>query len=369
MLGIQKIFESLIADKLTEMGLSPSHGEGKEKLERLAQDLPAIASDLAKVLAKGLRQRSRDSLREWKRDHGQFLRSNARNWNAGLDRLLELINMSIELEASIKLALRRSRSEAERIRIDVVAQLHARSIQISSEIYHLLLNGFADGAIARWRSLHEVATVADVLAHSEAGVSQLYRSHVAVENYHAALQYQTHAAALGERKLSSQAMARITKERNKAIAANGESFAKDYGWAAKLLAKSGRITFFDLEEFTGYEYLRPYYKFASQNVHASAKGVMFRLGLDDQSQGKILLAGPSNAGLTEPGVLTVSSLVRTGKAVLHLVPSVDSLVLGSLFETWASRADQGFHSGWMEYQKKLERGKKKVTRRREEKSD
>ena len=42
----------------------------------------------------------------------------------------------------------------------VLWRLHARSCQITMEILALLKSGFADGAHARWRTLHEIAVTA-----------------------------------------------------------------------------------------------------------------------------------------------------------------------------------------------------------------
>lgn len=43
---------------------------------------------------------------------------------------------------------------------DALTRLHARGCQVSREILTLLKSGYADGADARWRSLHELATTA-----------------------------------------------------------------------------------------------------------------------------------------------------------------------------------------------------------------
>lgn len=39
--------------------------------------------------------------------------------------------------------------------MNVLFKLHSRSIQMSKEILTLLRNGYPDGALTRWRSLHE----------------------------------------------------------------------------------------------------------------------------------------------------------------------------------------------------------------------
>jgi hypothetical protein len=63
---------------------------------------------------------------------------------------------------------------------------------------------------------------------------------------------------------------------------------------------------------------------ASHNVHANPKGVFFKLGMLAESQ--VLLAGPSNAGLTEPGQCAALSLAQVSTALAMLQPTVDNTV-------------------------------------------
>jgi len=55
-------------------------------------------------------------------------------------------------------------------------------------------------------------------------------------------------------------------------------FAMPNGWASDALGKK-RVTFADLESKGQLDHFRPYYKMASHNVHAGAKGITWRLGL------------------------------------------------------------------------------------------
>lgn len=64
----------------------------------------------------------------------------------------------------------------------------------------------------------------------------------------------------------------------------------------------------------------------SQNVHANPKGVFFRLGLYPEGQ-DILLAGPSNTGLADPGHGTAISLGQITVALLSTRPNIDRLVI------------------------------------------
>lgn len=64
---------------------------------------------------------------------------------------------------------------------------------------------------------------------------------------------------------------------------------------------------------------------ASHNVHANPKGVLFKLGLQGCTD-DILLAGPSNAGLADPGHLTAISLTQVTTTLLTTRPNLDRLV-------------------------------------------
>jgi hypothetical protein len=61
---------------------------------------------------------------------------------------------------------------------------------------------------------------------------------------------------------------------------------------------------------------------ASHNVHANPKGVFFKLGLIGDEQ--TMLAGPSNAGLADPGYATALSLVQITSTLVLLYPTMDN---------------------------------------------
>jgi hypothetical protein len=92
------------------------------------------------------------------------------------------------------------------------------------------------------------------------------------------------------------------------IAKYGPDFAKgDYGWAGHHLGKT-KPTFRNIEAAMQIDHFRAHYRLASHNVHANPKGVFFKLGTLAESQ--VLLAGPSNAGLADPGHGAAISLSR-----------------------------------------------------------
>jgi hypothetical protein len=66
-------------------------------------------------------------------------------------------------------------------------------------------------------------------------------------------------------------------------------------------------TFEMIEESVGFAHMRPYYKMASEAIHASPKGIMFDVGNLDRN---LLPAGPSNAGLADPGSMALNAFLR-----------------------------------------------------------
>jgi hypothetical protein len=93
---------------------------------------------------------------------------------------------------------------------------------------------------------------------------------------------------------------KIAKGYARVIKEYGEPFGGEYGWIAHLLGQGPkkRVTFATLQEAASMKLMRAHYQMASYNIHASPKGVYFKLGQLETST--VLLAGVSNAGLVEP---------------------------------------------------------------------
>lgn len=183
---------------------------------------------------------------------------------------------------------------------DVTFRLHARACQVTTEIILLLENGFADGAMARWRTLHEVATIASVIGKHGPEMAERYVMYQIVEAKEALTTYEACQEELGYRPYPKKLANKIRADYERMIKKYGEAFGGKYGWAAPEIAKSprDRLNFEKLEKAADMGMMRSHYKMASYNVHASPKGAYFRLGQMNDS--KILLGGASNAGLVEP---------------------------------------------------------------------
>jgi Family of unknown function (DUF5677) len=193
---------------------------------------------------------------------------------------------------------------------DVLFRLHVRACQVTNEIILLLENGYADGAMARWRTLHEITIVAAIIAKFGDEIAERYVYYQIVESFSAMKAYERNHKDLGFKPMSKKQNAKIRTDYAKVLQRFGKKFGEEHGWAAHHLKVKDkeRITFARLEQEVGDAMMRSPFKMASYNVHASPKGVYFKLG--NLKGSPVLLAGPSNAGLIEPAQNAALSLAE-----------------------------------------------------------
>lgn len=92
-----------------------------------------------------------------------------------------LATVSEEFGEGINARLRRPDAD-EAYKLDVLTRLHARACQIAQEVIVLLSAGLADGAMARWRTLHEVATAALLISENGEALAERYARHDVIES-------------------------------------------------------------------------------------------------------------------------------------------------------------------------------------------
>jgi len=321
-----------------QLSISLTDEETQEILDRVQVFLGGSLEDLIKSEVEEI---SHDILRTlhatWKRESGRQERERAgfqkrlmRVWGPAIDRLRMTLTVARELGASHIEDVRDSAPSSPRL-LDILFRLHARACQVADEIICLLESGFADGAMARWRTLHEIAAVAFLLQGSGESLAVRYRDHEVVESFRAAKAYRECSNRLGYEPMTDEEYDAVQRARDAAVKKYGRDFGSEYGWAAKVIGKSSP-SLRDIEEAAQIDHFRAHYRMASHNVHANPKGVFFKLGLLNES--KVLLSGRSNAGLAEPGHSCAISLMHVTVALCVLGPTLDVLVglrvLGSL---------------------------------------
>lgn len=274
--------------------------------------LKSLKSNLPRILEK---QRSYER---------QFEDRLLQRWKNPLDLLEVLIEISLEAGAELNSEYRAKAAKSHDYVLDVLTRLHARGCQISHEILCLLKAGLADGAHARWRTLHEIAVIACFTKDRGKEVAKRYLHYGIIETYRESLQYQKHCHTLGYEPPTEEEQHRIQTMHDEVVKMYGSDFREKYGWIPKHVLK--KRTFDELEKSVHLDRLRPYYMMACHNVHSGPKGIQFRLGLLKRGpRGSIILAGPSNYGLADPGQGTAISLSQTTTCLLSIRPTIERL--------------------------------------------
>lgn len=180
----------------------------------------------------------------------------------------------------------------------VLVRIHARSCLVASEIRALIVSGHASGAMARWRTLHELAIVAMFIKQHGRELADRYIQHSTIMMLKFAEEYARSTERLGHEPLDERELCLLRDVRRDLLAQYGDPFKYDYGWASEAL-NDKKPTFEKIERSLNFEHLKPYQRLASQSVHAGVRGIEYDLGYGSFAPDG-MLAGPSNAGLVEP---------------------------------------------------------------------
>lgn len=242
-------------------------------------------------------------------------------WGKAFALLHILLTASREL--GDELHTKRRRAKRNMHRTEVLIRLHARACQVMAEMLTLLEAGFADGAMARWRTMYEIGVIATIIADNGDELAERYLLHDVAEAKRGMDMYVRSYEALGYEAPSPEEIAEIDVAAASLEARFGAGFGSGYGWAAKLL-NNKNPQFSHLEEASGKAKMRSHYKLASHNVHAGVKGITHRLGA--MGTETVILAGPSNGGLAEPGQNAAITLTQITFALLTDRRSLDDIV-------------------------------------------
>ncbi len=286
----------------------------------IQESLPRIARNIA----DSLKDSAHFMLTEHRELRNEFNGRLRRRWFEAFD-LLEMIIVALsELGEEVANSLREDDQLEKSQLVEVLSRLNVRSIRISREILCLLRNGFADGALTRWRSVHEIAVLAMFLSKHGEQVATLFLEYADVERYREAVLYQEHAERLGYDPVSLHEMKDIRARKEFLTQKYTKDFAKSYGWTLRVLAK-GKRNFKGIEESIDLDHLRPFYAMASRSLHATPKGLYGDLGLMDDASDGTFLAGASNYGMADPGQNTAISLLQMTSVLVMQLPSVSRL--------------------------------------------
>jgi hypothetical protein len=327
-----------------EIQIEFSEAEADELVNKfsssLSEAIPAMVESSAEVFLKELRRKLSSRVKAGVKDRRWFEKRRVKVWQKPFELFEFFLSVVIEVGAEFNDHYRETAAKEGDLVFEVLTRLHARACRIGSEVMALMRSGFADGAHARWRTLHEIAVVSIFISKHGKQVAERYLDHEIVESYKSAVQHQKHCEALRCPPIPQEEFEQIKIEYENAVKRYGSAFKTDYGWASSILRKE-RPFITDIEANVELEKWRPYYKMASRTVHANVKGITKSLGLPP-GEGHILFAGASDIGFADPAHGAAISLLQITTTLLTSKPNVDALIRSSVLRTLEKEIGEEF---------------------------
>lgn len=326
----------------------------------LKDDLPNVVQGLVEVQANSqLRKAKKDwpAYYVWARGQHQIFKDNIElRWGQGLNMLRLMLAEAQQIGQAKLDALIRSKAKKSVRTREVTILLHVRACQTTSEIITLLENGYADGAMARWRTLYELRVVAEAIDKFGDGVAERYIDHEHVSRKREMDNDLKHPTPGDKPPVDQEIQTIINENFEEVVKEYGPSFATPYGWASDSL-KNKKPSFRDLEAAIGLPELPPNYKMASYRVHAGVAGLFSGLGTFDSA---VPIAGASNAGLQVPAINAAYTLIQsTGLLFRTLTRIEDQIHLRAL-----TNIRDEIEKEFLKSARKLERDELKIRRKR-----
>ena len=299
-----------------------------EITESMSDEMPNLVAETSRALLSRLKSDWKRESHRSRREMSIFRARLYARWQEPVDKITMILAIAREYGGEVNREMRMTISEENEFSVDVLTRSHARACQMTAEIIHLIEGGFSDGALARWRSLHELAVITMFIAQCGENLAKRYIEHNVIESKRAVMEYKRHMSTLGhEDDIDDDEYIEICHSYDNAINTYGSAFGGPYGWADGYL-DGLRPNFSNIEKSIDLDHMRPYYRLASHSTPANPKGIYFNLGLAANLD--VLLAGPSNTGFADPGQLAANSLVQISTVLFNRKPTFDSVVASHL---------------------------------------
>lgn len=292
---IQATIEELISNYIED-----SEAETEtDKNELREHILKAAFPDICKSILTKLIETAPEMLRVRQEDEMRFRKRNHKKWSTAFDFTEMYLKMSQEFGQAMNVELKHSAEQSNDYRFLAIRSLQARALLVANEITCLMKGGFADGALGRWRTLHEISVVAKLLSSEDIFVSERYLYHRDAQVYKELKIYAEHQAEAKLTPLKENALQDAEHVHSKILEKYGDEMRHDWGWAAAVIGNK-KPTFRQIEEYVGMARWRPRYKWSSHDTHGGYRPPERMLGTSE-AQHPMLLIGPSDSGLADPG--------------------------------------------------------------------
>jgi Family of unknown function (DUF5677) len=287
-----------------------------------------------------------DNVNQLNMKNEAFIKRNYERWKSGFQKLQMLHEISLEAGMEFqKQFLQYPEYETDPL-LDVLMRHHVSACRITGEIILLLRGGYADGALARWRTLFEISVNGLVIQKHGRNAAKDYIKHGKITAITGMMEYQKTAKDMNREPYSDNELetAILLKEK---LSGGNNSFC----WAREH-AKVGKLG--RLVEYVGMGKWSHDYKLACEQVHANYSEMLSLLGMSEAKQ-DMLLAGPSNSGLVEVAHMTAIILSQITEIFLtsHINESnkldySDSMIYLSLIKKYVDAVGVEFLRSYTE---------------------
>ena len=257
-------FDELAAMSGEDLDDSPLSARLEGMSRRAAEELTAdVIADPRRVLSEQAGQRAAFEARLEAR------------WGRGLDLADLVIHEALESGMWAHGLVGPAAAACQDHKFEALFRLHGKAVMTAGEVMVLLRSGYSSGALARWRTLHEVWVVSLLLLDGDDELSRRYLRHDDVETLKAQEQYEETWEALGHEPPDWTAAER-EQIRAELAAEFGPAFLRDYGWAAPLFNDTAP-KYKQMQQRVKLDHWRGYYRMASHGTHANPKGISWNI--------------------------------------------------------------------------------------------
>jgi Family of unknown function (DUF5677) len=281
-----------------------------------------------------------DYVHRLNKENEAFVERNYDRWTSGFQKLQMLNQVSLEAGMEFQKQFLQYPAYVTDPLLGVLMRQHTNACRITGEIIWLLKGGYADGALARWRTLFEISVTCLVIRKCGCDAAVDYIKHGKIKDVEGMQEYQKTASEMNLKPYADDELEAAIRLKE-TLSGSEDS----YNWARKYIG-SGKLE--KLREYAGLGKWSHKYKVASKNVHADFSEMLSLFAMSEAKQ-DLLLAGPSNSGLVEPAHVTAITLCQITWAFLtaHIDESNDlnystSLMYLSLIDKYIDDVGQEF---------------------------
>jgi len=324
------VLQDAIEESVRELVDINDDGEFDEKLfqRRLDELIKLSREDCEAYSIRSYRETASKVLSDMRKVEKRFKKRALERWKPAFDHLEMMWNMAQELGEANAKEFDQDSDESTQAVMAALSNIFPKALLVTNEIICLLKGGFPDGALARWRSLHELTVTAIYILQEgrEPAVGYMLSFHFAARR--AALQMNEHAELAHLEEFSKADLEGFDTRRKEAEKLLGRKIEKDKDgeWPAINLKHRN---FAAIEKHVGMDHWRPLYKWASQHTHADLKPVGNLLGMSESKEA-VNLVGASNSGFADPFMMTAISLAKITSIYLSVTPNLDRVVHSSV---------------------------------------